>query len=74
MAWYTSHHLRYRGRLVSVTSRYGSFSEATVVKGKPLKLREGSRDWKRLARLFYRSKKVACEIQDFQDALDRHYS
>lgn len=70
MAWYTSHELRFRGRLVRVGSRYGCLDSARVLKGKPLDLRyEESRDWKRLAKIFYRNKKVQEEISDFLEAL-----
>jgi hypothetical protein len=40
MAWYTSTILRYRGRLISVTERYGVFMSAHVIKGKPLCLKD----------------------------------
>jgi hypothetical protein len=69
MAWYTDHHLRYRGRLVKVGSRYGSFNGARVVKGKPLDLSEGSRDEWRVRKMFYRSERIQCEIRSFVDAL-----
>jgi len=38
MAWYSIATLRYRGRLIAVTERYGSFHHASVEKGKPLML------------------------------------
>ena len=74
MAWYTSHSLRYRGRLVSVESRYGSLHWAKVEKGKPLDLSEGSPDYNRLEKLFYRSKEIKLEIRrqcEFMFANDR---
>jgi len=36
MAWYGSVTVRYRGRLVNVSLRYGSYNGARVAKGKPL--------------------------------------
>jgi len=42
MAWYTSTTLRYRGRLISVTERYGVFMSAHVLKGKPLRFNENN--------------------------------
>ncbi|MFZ2484333.1 MAG: hypothetical protein WAX80_03575 [Minisyncoccia bacterium] len=75
MAWYMNHHLRHRGRLVEVGSRYGHYNGATVVKGKPLNLAdEYSRDSIRLKKLFRRSEQVKREIQEFVEAMDRHYS
>ncbi len=68
MAWYTQHYLRHRGRLVEVGTRYGSLNGAKVVKGKPLDLREGSRDYYRLWGLFNRSQAVKREINDFLEA------
>lgn len=69
MAWYTSHRLRHRGRLVDVETRYGRYNGASVVKGKPLNLGdEYSRDSIRLKKLFYRSEVVKREIQEFLDA------
>lgn len=38
MACYCPREVRYRGRLVSVTFRYGIFQDAVVKKGKPLPL------------------------------------
>ena len=73
MAWYTSHLLRFRGRLVEVGSRYGRYNGAIVVKGKPLDLSRYSRDEKRLAKLFCRSEKVEREIQEALEAM-RNYS
>ena len=70
MAWYTDHHLRYRGRLVKVGSRYGSFNGGYVMKGKPLEIHEGSRDWRKLAKMFYRSEQIQLEIQEFVRAMD----
>lgn len=35
MAWYTSTTVRFRGRLVACTMRYGVFHYAEVLKGKP---------------------------------------
>ena len=75
MAWYTDHHLRHRGRLVKVWSRYGAYNSAKVVKGKPLNLiDEGSRDSIRLVKLFHRSEKVKREIQEFVDAMNSFYN
>jgi|GEM_PF-6067606 len=62
MAWYGSHRVRYRGRLLNVTSRYGCFMDAVVVKGQPLNLKEGSRDWKRLKKLFDRTERIRSEV------------
>jgi hypothetical protein len=73
MAWYTSHTLRYRGRLLYVESRYGSLHDARVLKGKPLDLRDGSRDFNRVTRLFCRCTQIREEIHEFLAALDRHY-
>lgn len=36
MACYCNANVRYRGRLIEVTFRYGSFQNAEVIKGKPL--------------------------------------
>jgi len=36
MAWYSNAHVRYRGRLVEVSLRYGCYQSARVIKGKPL--------------------------------------
>jgi hypothetical protein len=69
MAWYTSHEIRFRGRLVTIMTRYGCLEDAVVVKGKPLDLREGSRDFKRLSKLFGRNQRIQREISDFQDSL-----
>ncbi len=75
MAWYTSHQLRFRGRLVKVGSRYGCLHEAVVVKGKPLDFsNEFSPDWKCLRKLFERNKVIQREISEFQEALARHES
>lgn len=52
MAWYTSSDVRYRGRLVRVTLRYGGFMSAMVLKGKPLRL--SPKDESRLDRLIDR--------------------
>jgi len=38
MAWYDVATIRYRGRLVEVTLRYGVYHAAHVIKGKPLDL------------------------------------
>ena len=71
MAWYTSHTLRYRGRLMEVGSRYGCFNGAQVLRGKPLRIKEYSRDWKRLEKLFVRTPRIRQEISNFLDALTR---
>ncbi len=71
MAWYTAHHLRCRGRLVEVGSRYGVYNGAMVVKGKPLDLSDDSRDTLRLQKLFIRSEKVKREIGEFIEAMNR---
>ncbi len=71
MAWYIEHHLRYRGRLVAIVSRYGCFQgggDPRVVKGKPLDLSYNSRDYKRLERLFYRDRGVKSDIQAFRES------
>lgn len=52
MAWYGGGKVRYRGRLVYVTTRYGEFDGANVIKGKPLKLTP--RDIRRIAYIFER--------------------
>jgi len=52
MAWYTSTTLRYRGRLISLTERYGCFHSAHVIKGKPLRLTE--KDLSRIEKLSLR--------------------
>jgi len=67
MAWYTTHQIRFRGRLVQVETRYGCFNGAAVVKGKPLDLTEGSRDYVRLEKLFRRNKAIAKELQAYRD-------
>jgi len=64
MAWYGSHRVRYRGRLLVVTSRYGCFMDAVVAKGQPLNLEEDSRDWKRLKKLFDRSERIQREVAE----------
>lgn len=81
MAWYTQHTLRYRGRLVSIMTRYGCLQSANVVKGNPLDLGDvecpEKRTWdgKRLHKLFLRDKTIRREISDFLTAYaeeDRH--
>ncbi len=69
MAWYTTHLLRYRGRLVSVGTRYGRYNGASVVHGKPLDLSYDSvsKDKQRLVKLFRRSRSVQQEIQAFHN-------
>lgn len=41
MAWYYNQEVRIRGRLVSVSFRYGSYNGARVIEGKPLKFTRG---------------------------------
>ncbi|MEK9152442.1 MAG: hypothetical protein AAB692_03690 [Patescibacteria group bacterium] len=71
MAWYTSHTLRYRGRLVEVGTRYGCIQWVKVARGKPLdfgdvsSLERSSRDGLRLMKLFERSRKIRVEIAEF---------
>src|SRR5258708_4422637 len=75
MAWYTSHQIRFRGRLVKVGSRYGAYFSAVVEKGKPLDLSdEYSRDVRRLRKLFGRNRGIQRDIQEFVEAMDSHYS
>jgi hypothetical protein len=38
MAWYDKETVRFRGRLVEVNFRYGCYSYATVIKGKPINI------------------------------------
>ena len=76
MAWYTEHTLRYRGRLVSITTRYGCLQSATVVMGKPLDFgnvfiqEDRTSDGKRLHKLFLRDKTIRQEIQQFVRGMD----
>ena len=71
MAWYTSHVLRYRGRLLEVESRYGGFHGVVrIVKGKPLGLWEGSFDWRKVEKLFYRNKRIKSEIGEMRDFIN----
>jgi len=42
MAWYSNATVRYRGRLVEVSLRYGCYQSARVIKGKPLALPDDS--------------------------------
>ncbi len=83
MAWYTSHTLRCRGRLVAITTRYGSPQSARVVKGAPLDFgrdacldvlwkHELTGDIKRLLKLFRRSGEIRREISEFVSALEAH--
>ena len=54
MAWYTRTDLRYRGRLIEVTERYGCFHSARIVAGKPLDLTD--EDTSRIEKLSLRGK------------------
>jgi hypothetical protein len=61
MAWYNSHEVRFHGRLVEVSTRYGCFNGARVLRGKPLNLSfdlrsENPEDSVRLEKLFYKKK------------------
>jgi len=56
MAWYSNAQVRYRGRLVEVSLRYGYYQSARVIKGEPLALpydscRNSRRDRRVLDRL-----------------------
>jgi len=72
MAWYTAHEVHFRGRLVKVESRYGRYNGAVVLKGKPLDLQEGSRDDKRLKKLFEQNTRIQREIKEFLDGWNDH--
>lgn len=72
MAWYTSHEIHFKGRLLQIMTRYGCFQSARVLKGRPLDLSCDSKDWHRLRRLVERNHRIGCEIQDFMRALDDH--
>lgn len=67
MAWYSSHEVRFRGRLVRITTRYACYQDAVVVKGKPLDLSDDSRDSKRLEKLFRRWLKQGKIIDEAPD-------
>lgn len=54
MAWYSSHDVRFRGRIVRIFTRYACYEGAKVMRGKSLDLRRSSRDTIRLQKLFYR--------------------
>ena len=70
MAHYSWVHLRYRGRLVRITTRYGSPMSAQVMQGKPLDIGplddwKPNRDAKRLLRLFDREQRRNPEYGEF---------
>lgn len=69
MAWYTTHKIRFRGRLLEVETRYGDLQSATVLCGKPLDIVEGSADWERLRKLFGRNQSIQAEIAGFAASL-----
>jgi len=70
MAWYTSHQIRFKGRLLEIRTRYGGPHDARVLKGRPLNLSWNSKDWIRLWKLVHRHRRIRGEIRDFQRGLE----
>jgi len=72
MAWYSQHQIRFRGRLVQFTLRYGCLEGAglpRVVKGKPLDFSVDSRDWIHLKRLIEKNQRIQNEVRDIAASL-----
>ena len=72
--FFSGYDLHYRGRLVriAICINYSpNFERAEVVKGKPLDLRLGSRDYKKIRNLVESSKRTRCVIRAARKELDR---
>ena len=71
MAWYCLTRMWYRGRLLEMQLRYGSYQGgggARVIKGKPLKLT--MRDHERIEQLVVRKPATHRRIRQFCDWMD----
>ena len=69
-----SYHLRYRGRLVQVKvciNYHPAFMRAVVIRGKPLDLRQGSQDRKKIKELVNSSERTERVIRAACDEMDR---
>ncbi len=58
MAWYGHADVRYKGRLVRFSTRYGCFQDYKILKGK--RIRFTRRDFLRMERIIARHEELAC--------------
>ena len=75
--FFSGYNLHYRGRLVHITlciNYSPNFEKAVVVKGKPLDLRRGSIDRKRIRSLVEGSERTRRVIRAACDEMDRLFS